>query len=270
MGNSQQRRRGAMALVTKRKLQATNANLKKRIKDLQKNAGQLNTTTTKRLQNMEFYSIRNKYSEDDLQKLLSVLINHYKIRVLELGGGLTDKACKVLAAYLPTKKCSFVELQLQGNDITDDGVKILCDALLNSHVERLDLSWNNIGDIGAKYLADTIRKSACLKSVDLAYNRCTEVGAAYLQNALRNSRLRRLTLSGNEKVSRGMMTKIDQTISMVNSERFHLAEALCSGHQVERIGRNSWLKDIPIDLIREVVDAIYGPSCTVEQIADHI
>jgi len=204
----------------------------------------------------EFYSLK-KFSDDEIGKLVAAL-TQAKIRVLELGGGLTDRACSALATAVRGRQCPIEELQLQGNNIGDKGIQFLASAIVeNPHLEKLDLSWNRIGDDGVAHLASAIKRSS-LKTLDLAYNEFSDVGVAMLEEAVKDSRLKRLTLTGNARVSRLTVNNINETLAIINSERFIIAEVLCSALYIKRVGKSSLLRQLPQELIREIITALFG------------
>ena len=62
----------------------------------------------------------------------------------------------VLKALADGLKCcpNLQTLYLSWNSIGDDGAKTLADGLIDKHCPTLDLSWNSIGDDGANALID--------------------------------------------------------------------------------------------------------------------
>jgi Ran GTPase-activating protein (RanGAP) involved in mRNA processing and transport len=65
-------------------------------------------------------------------------------------------------------------------------------------LEHLDLSCNNLGDVGVETLALALRVHRCLVRLDLASNKIGDAGAVALANVLRlNTPLRRLVLCAN-------------------------------------------------------------------------
>ncbi|CAF3411431.1 unnamed protein product [Rotaria socialis] len=123
-------------------------------------------------------------------------------------------------------------LLLGNNNIGDNGVKYLADALYSGTVlnvldlsgnnigpslQTLDLSINNIGDEGAKYLSDLMENQTELQALDLRSNRITDKGAEFLVIGLnRNTILKRISLWQNEITGNGAQ---------------HLMNALHHNHQ---------------------------------------
>ena len=70
---------------------------------------------------------------------------------------------------------------LKSEKITDEYVKILCEALNNNNTNlvTLDLSENHITNKGAKYLVDALKNNTTLVTLYLSKNYITDVGAEY-------------------------------------------------------------------------------------------
>ncbi|CAE7258667.1 NLRC3 [Symbiodinium sp. CCMP2592] len=85
-------------------------------------------------------------------------------------------------AYLASVDCT-IKINLARNDIGDDGAKVLAEALkINRSVTEISLTRNNIGDDGAQALAGAIAINSSIVKVDLSFNsRIGEVGAQALE-----------------------------------------------------------------------------------------
>jgi len=94
---------------------------------------------------------------------------------------------------------SATELDLQGNRLGDEGVKVVADVLkLNQTLRSLKLQGNNIGPKGAKALADGIVVNNTVHSINLDRNCLEDEGAATLFDALQsNTALHELLLGRN-------------------------------------------------------------------------
>jgi hypothetical protein len=92
-----------------------------------------------------------------------------------------------------------VKLDLSGNNIGDDGAKAIADALkVNHSLETLYLNDNNIGDDGAKAIADALKDNKSLDKLDLDDNKIDDDGAKAIADALKvNHRLESLLLRNN-------------------------------------------------------------------------
>jgi hypothetical protein len=95
-------------------------------------------------------------------------------------------------------------LDFRSNHMGDDGVEILCKAILASEIEHglstiehLILSWNDVTDVGVHYLCQVIQSPRCvLKHLDLSCNDgISDQGFSSICEALRcNTSLERLAM----------------------------------------------------------------------------
>ena len=104
------------------------------------------------------------------------------LRALSLVGtsGFTlgDAGARALAELAPD---SLRELALCRQGISDAGARALASSALSTHLERLDLSDNLIGDAGARALSGLLREG---RRLDLSGNRVGSPGAYALHAAL--------------------------------------------------------------------------------------
>jgi len=102
-----------------------------------------------------------------------------------------DKGAESLGRILQSSSCTVSRLNLSGNYISDSGVKHLADRLLKSHsndkmsITALDLSENEFGDLGARYIAEGLRDRTCqLLRLDIGHNNITLYGTQAILEAL--------------------------------------------------------------------------------------
>ena len=103
---------------------------------------------------------------------------------------LQSLGCIEIAKLLPGNQhnqgfCEIKRLNLEYNNITDEGVKHLATALThtNCKLNSLDLSHNNITDEGVKHLATALTHTNCtLNSLNLRGNRITQPGKDLLNS----------------------------------------------------------------------------------------
>ena len=94
--------------------------------------------------------------------------------------------------------CNLQVLNLSSNRITDEGVKSLTTALINSNckLNSLDLGYNDITDKGVKHLTTALINNNCeLNSLNLKYNSITDIGVEHLTIALINTNCKLNSLS---------------------------------------------------------------------------
>ncbi|XDV33452.1 hypothetical protein PO909_003866, partial [Leuciscus waleckii] len=143
-----------------------------------------------------------KLSSSQWSALVYVLLTlEQKMDVFELKHfiGAQNTADEVLQKLLPVVK----ESRLYDCGVTDEGCADLTSALRSnpSHLRKLDLSLNKVGDSGVKQLSDLLQDPHCkLEILWLCDCGVTDEGCAALTSALRSnpSHLRELSLSWNK------------------------------------------------------------------------
>ena len=125
-----------------------------------------------------------------------------QLRGLNLGfNNIDDEGVKQLSNAVVNSQLS--SLDLRGNKITDEGVEQLSNAVVNSQLSSLNLANNNITDEGVKQLSNAVVNSQ-LSSLDLANNNITDKGVKQLSNAVVNSQLSSLNLAHNNITDKGV------------------------------------------------------------------
>ncbi|XP_051741541.1 NACHT, LRR and PYD domains-containing protein 3-like isoform X2 [Ctenopharyngodon idella] len=179
-------------------------------------------------------------------KLLSAGLKspNCQLSILRLSGCLvTDEGCAALASALSSNLSHLRELDLSNNDLQDLGVKLLCVGLKNpncqimilrlsgclvtdegcaalasalssnlSHLRELDLSNNDLQDLGVKLLCVELKNPNCqIMILRLSSCMVTEEGCAALASALSSnpSHLRELDLSYNHPGESGKKLLFD-------------------------------------------------------------
>ncbi|MBA0660300.1 hypothetical protein Goklo_012337, partial [Gossypium klotzschianum] len=90
-------------------------------------------------------------------------------------------------------------LDLSGNPIGDEGIKCLCDILVNNTgIQKLQLNSVDLGDEGAKAIAELLKKNSTLRALELNNNMIDYSGFTSLAGALlENKTIRNFHLNGN-------------------------------------------------------------------------
>ena len=105
--------------------------------------------------------------------------------------------------------CNLKVLNLSSNSITDEGVKYLTTALINSNckLNSLGLDANGVTDKGVEHLTKALINNNCeLNSLSLEYNSITDKGVEHLTKALidTNCKLNSIGLEGNDTTDKGV------------------------------------------------------------------
>ncbi|KAI3361168.1 hypothetical protein L3Q82_012912 [Scortum barcoo] len=128
---------------------------------------------------------------------------HCRLKTLRLNRcGLTQKCCVNLASVLSCPSSHLRELDLSDNDIADLGLQQLSNGLGNTccKLETLRLSFCNITEEGCGYLAMAVTSNPShLSELDLSYNHLGESGVKLISKALEEGRceLTRLRVDHN-------------------------------------------------------------------------
>ncbi|CAH3044877.1 unnamed protein product [Porites evermanni] len=143
---------------------------------------------------------------------------------------LQSLGCIEIAKLLPGNQHNqglreLKRLDLQGNNIIDEGAKHLATALThtNCKLNSLDLSHNNITDEGVKHLATALTHTNCkLNSLNLYNNNITDEAVKHLATALThtNCKLNSLDLRGNnitDEAVKHLATALTHTDCTLNS-----------------------------------------------------
>ena len=114
---------------------------------------------------------------------------------------LTPVDCTAIGHFI-THLQELSELALSSNNVGDQGVAHLCDALkdVNCKLTKLDLAENKITDQGVAHLCDVLKDANCkLTKLNLGWSSITDQGVAHLCDALKdaNCKLTNLDLYGN-------------------------------------------------------------------------
>ncbi|XP_016382962.1 ribonuclease inhibitor-like [Sinocyclocheilus rhinocerous] len=149
---------------------------------------------------------------------------------------LGDKRVNQIAALLQDKHCEINTLNLSGCSITAKQCLILTSALKSnpSHLRKLDLSWNELGDSGVENLSDLLMNPQCkLEKLDLCDCSFTEKQSLILTSALKSnpSHLRELNLSLNQIKNTGVKHLCD-VLKDSHCKLERLREALIQGFEI--------------------------------------
>jgi Ran GTPase-activating protein (RanGAP) involved in mRNA processing and transport len=120
--------------------------------------------------------------------------------------GLGLEGAKTLSKCFSISQC-LLELHLPGTNISDTILECLYPGLLHCfQLVDLDLSYNFIGDSGAKLLSALFAEEYCLTSVNLSHNHIGSFGCSHLAFSLKTALcLADLDLSVNHICDKGAM-----------------------------------------------------------------
>ncbi|XP_071371316.1 protein NLRC3-like [Centroberyx affinis] len=134
-------------------------------------------------------------SEEGLLKLLPV-VKAANMSLLS-GCNLSERSCEALASVLSSQSSSLRELDLSNNDLQDSGVKLLSAELGSPHckLKTLRLSGCLVTEKGCASLASALKSNSHLRELDLSYNHLGDSGAKLLSAGLEDPHWRLDSLS---------------------------------------------------------------------------
>ena len=154
------------------------------------------------------YFVNNELVGEEAATYLVGLLEGSGLRALHLGeNDLGDEGAAVLARGILKLNTALRFLDLRSNGITAAGAMSLQGLVINSqHLLGLDLSNNELGDLGAQAMARGLQHSSCLlQTLDLSFNQIDEAAAKALAAMLRtNKTLQKLNLSFNNLGDQGV------------------------------------------------------------------
>ncbi|KAB5559498.1 hypothetical protein PHYPO_G00029830 [Pangasianodon hypophthalmus] len=121
-------------------------------------------------------------TEESCRVLSSVLSsNSSSVRELDLSHNkLQDSGVKLLSAGLENPHCTLEILRMWGCSITGEGCAALASGLRSnssSHLRELNLNGNNPGESGVKLLSDLLKDPHCkLETLHIKYDKLTRIG----------------------------------------------------------------------------------------------
>lgn len=148
--------------------------------------------------------------------------------------GLGDAGMDRLSIALDSTYCGVTQLSLARNSISPAGAMKIAGALCSSRVTALNLGGNELGDEGAKSLADVLTHAGCnVVTLDLSRNNIGEGGAGCIAMALRNRNcVQNLNLHGNKIKSEGA----EKLFGAVRVEKCKLECLLLGGNSIDCSG----------------------------------
>ena len=170
----------------------------------------------------------------DCSSLLDVInvqqIAHLNFSFNEIGPSGGFEICKLLKC----KNSQLSWLNLTFNQLTDEGAKYLAEALNNNcQLRKLSIAKNGISHIGAQHLAEAINNNCQLHTLNLAANDISDIGAQHLAEAIHNNcQLHKLVLANNEISDIGAR----HLAEAINSNNCQLRDLIILGNNISDVG----------------------------------
>ena len=143
----------------------------------------------------------------DCSSLVNVIGNVQHISHLDLSfNNIGPLGCLEICKLLKCREFQLSWLNLEENQMTDEGVEYLAEAINNNNCQlsTLYLRANKISDNGAQHLAEAINDNNCqLRALTLSANKISDIGVQHLAEAINNNncQLRMLNLLYNSNIT---------------------------------------------------------------------
>ena len=141
--------------------------------------------------NLSRLSLAENAIDDDLcRMIIGGLVGNTGMRALDFSHNrIGDLGAQAVGTVLLQPQLKLVELDLGDNEIREDGVAALGDALaVNKTLQSLSLRLNRVGDAGGESLFDGLRTNGTLTALDLSNNEIGTRAARGLVLALQENR----------------------------------------------------------------------------------
>ena len=127
----------------------------------------------------------------DCSSLVNVIGNVQHISHLDLSfNNIGPLGCLEICKLLKCREFQLSWLNLEENQMTDEGVEYLAEAINNNNCQlrTLYLRANKISDNGAQHLAEAINNNNCqLRALTLSANKISDIGVQHLAEAINNN-----------------------------------------------------------------------------------
>jgi len=112
----------------------------------------------------------NRILDKGMQYLSYALETNTGLKRLELGefNRLTSVGANFLATALKKKNTGLEILNLPDGNIGDEGARFIAEALkVNKHLKSMNLDWNNINDLGGGFLIKALRENTVIQQLKI-------------------------------------------------------------------------------------------------------
>ena len=167
---------------------------------------------------------------------------------------------QLISDYLKTK-CTLCILNLSNNQIADDEIKILAEAVsMNTTLKRFDLFCNKISDKGVWFFSNHLKNNKTLRIVNLYGNNITDRGTFGLAKAIQeNTTLLELDISKNRISKEGVMRILDAC-----TRHRTLQKLVCTHNNLSKSGLAAISEYNKKENAVQIFDASWNSICTTK------
>jgi len=184
------------------------------------------TTTLQKL------TISNNRIRDDGVIAISNSLK-YNISLQELNMSknmITSEGTKHITEAIQVNK-TLKQLDLSINKIADEGTNFISDALI--FLQHLNISHNNITDIGIKVIAEAIQINSTINNINVSKNHISTEGLLYFMEAVKNNCTLQVVDVTRNNVTRSGFTSIKQCIENLQ----HPIQIIASWNEIREGGK---------------------------------
>lgn len=115
---------------------------------------------------------KHKLRDDGIYIIMEHLLENTTLKVLDLNANeITFKGCEAIAKYLKGENCMLESLHLANNKCSDYGAKAIAQAIsANKSLIHIDMTYNDINDLGLTMFAQSLDRNSVLMSFKLFGN----------------------------------------------------------------------------------------------------
>lgn len=161
---------------------------------------------------------KQQLTDQHMPMVAKLAIAEKRCKVIDLGyNNITSMGLSEIATRVSTSD-SIHRLYLGGNQVADDGVRLLAPLIKDSSLFVLGLADNKITDEGVCCLAEMLKRNKRLTVLGLEYNQIGDQGVERLTDVLKdkNSSLQHLLLAGNTLITDSSMKSL---VTMLENNR---------------------------------------------------
>jgi Ran GTPase-activating protein (RanGAP) involved in mRNA processing and transport len=206
----------------------------------------------------EILDLSENFIGDRSMQELSTLAgrwHHQALREMYLDGNLfTDDGVILLVSVLPVACPSLKKLSLCPERLRDRAVERIVEKLTQTSIDTFLLVDTLMTTRGASILAEGLQHWRSLRELDVNTSR---QGARALLMGMRKSFLVHLSIGTEDDFNMDLFDKEAERVARLIRNEFLIMVAMCGPSTVVRMGRTSFLKLLPTDVLHKLARMLY-------------